>query len=136
MNTNVKSGWELSKLVHTYIPKGGSIIFIGSGVAYTPGPPSCLYSITKTLLLGLVIALSKELGSRGIRVNSIQPGFCETELMLKNPQIYTPYLSMFALGKISTLEEIGGTAAFLASDDAGNITGENVIVNGGFTVRL
>jgi len=143
-DVNVKSAWELTKEAHTHIPRGGSITFIGSAVGYVPGPPCSLYAITKTLTLGVVAALSKELAPKGIRVNTLSPGPIGTPLLVdiqKSGEAGTQFIDgltkQTTLKRIGTVEEIGASVAFLASDDAGYITGENITAGGGtFGARI
>jgi len=143
-NINVKSSWELVKETTPYIPKGGSILFNGSVVGYAPGPPMSLYGITKTLIAGLVPALSKELAPKGIRVNSVAPGpiFTPAFDRLKDIEVgpgvkFVDVIpTMTTLKRLGTIEEIGAVAAFLASDDAGYITGETITAGGGAGARI
>jgi len=138
-NVNVKTSWELVKETYTHIPRGGSIVFNGSVGGYNPGGPLALYSITKTLIAGLVPALSKELAPRGIRVNSVAPGPIWTEGLDKNKEVeVAPGVkfvdlvpSLTTLKRFGTPEELGAVFAFLASDDAGYITGETITAGGG-----
>jgi len=136
-NLNVKSSWELTKEIHSHIPKGGSILVISSGAGYIPGPPMSLYAITKTLMFGVATAFSKELASKGIRVNTLSPGPILTPLVEKNSEteegkkFMDQLTSGNTLKRFGTLEEMGGAAAFLCSDDAGFITGENITATGG-----
>jgi len=138
-NVNVKTSWELVKETYTYIPKGGSITFIGSVGGYNTGGPLALYSITKTLTAGLIGALSKELAPKGIRVNNVAPGPIYTPGVDKSKDILVAEGVKFVdvlptlttLKRYGTVEEVGATTAFLASDDAGYITGETVTVGGG-----
>ena len=117
-------------------PEGGSIINISS-VASTATPPTgSVYSATKAAVDAVTKSLAKELGSRKIRVNSINPGMVETEGVhaagiaesdfRKQVEAQTP------LGRIGQPQDIGTVAAFLASADAGGITGETFVVAGGF----
>jgi len=138
IDLNVKSGWELVKEAYSYIPKGGSIVFIGSGAGYVPGPPSSLYGMTKTLMFGLVAALSKELAPKGIRVNTLSAGPTWTPGMSRHKEssglgetFVERLSSLNTLKRMGTIEEIGAAVAFLASDDAGYITGEQITATGG-----
>ncbi|WP_421943127.1 SDR family NAD(P)-dependent oxidoreductase [Pedobacter sp.] len=116
--------------------KGGNIINISSGASKSPLPGASLYSSTKAALDAMTIALSKELGAKNIRINSILPGATDTEGA--NSAGVTPgseYEKMFVsktpLGRRGLPEDIAKAAVFLASDDAGWITGEQIGVSGG-----
>ena len=119
--------------------KGGNIINISSGSSKTPLPTASLYSATKAALDAVTISLSKELGSKNIRVNSILPGATETE-GARDAGVTTgsEYEKMFVantpLGRRGQPEDIAKVAVFLASDDAAWITGEQINVSGGMYV--
>jgi len=116
--------------------KGGNIINISSGSSKMPLPSASLYSSTKAALDAITISLSKELGAKKIRVNSILPGATETE-GARNAGVTTgsAYEKMFIantpLGRRGQPEDIAKTAVFLSSDDAAWITGEQISVSGG-----
>jgi 3-oxoacyl-[acyl-carrier protein] reductase len=116
--------------------KGGTIINISSGASKMPLPAASLYSATKAALDALTISLSKELGVKNIRVNSILPGATETEGAASAG--VTPgseYEKMFVahtpLGRRGQPADIAKAVVFLASDDAAWITGEQLSVSGG-----
>ena len=116
--------------------KGGNVINISSGASKMPLPGASLYSATKAALDAITIALSKELGAKNVRINSILPGATETEGAASAG--VTPgseYEKMFVantpLGRRGQPEDIAKAAVFLASDDAAWITGEQISVSGG-----
>ncbi|WP_419698611.1 SDR family NAD(P)-dependent oxidoreductase [Mucilaginibacter sp. NFX135] len=116
--------------------KGGNIINISSGASKYPLPNASLYSSTKAALDAFTIALSKELGVKNVRINSILPGATNTE-GAANAGV-TPgsdYEKMFVektpLGRRGQPADIAKAAVFLASDDAAWITGEQISVSGG-----
>ena len=116
--------------------KGGNIINISSGASKMPLPAASLYSATKAALDALTISLSKELGAKNIRVNSILPGATETEgARSAGVTAGSEYEKMFIintpLGRRGQPEDIAKAAVFLASDDAAWITGEQISVSGG-----
>ncbi|HLU17886.1 MAG TPA: glucose 1-dehydrogenase [Edaphocola sp.] len=116
--------------------KGGNIINISSGSSKMPLPAASLYSSTKAALDAITIALSKELGTRNVRVNSILPGATETEgAATAGVTAGSEYEKMFIaktpLGRRGQPEDIAKAAVFLASDDAAWITGEQISVSGG-----
>ena len=114
---------------------GGSIVNISSGASTLTPPNASVYSATKAAVDAITRSLAKELGPRKIRVNAINPGMVETEGVhaagvmesdfRKQLEAQTP------LGRIGQTQDIAPTAVFLASDDAGWITGETLRVAGG-----
>jgi 3-oxoacyl-[acyl-carrier protein] reductase len=116
-------------------PSGGSIINIGSVAGTSPTATTTVYSATKGAVDTVTKALSKELGARKIRVNSINPGMVETEGFhtagvagsewQKKTEAETP------LGRIGQPQDIAPAAVFLASDDSAWITGELLYISGG-----
>jgi 3-oxoacyl-[acyl-carrier protein] reductase len=114
---------------------GGCIINIGSGAGTNPVPGASVYSATKAAVDAVTKSLSKELGARKIRVNSLNPGMVETEGVhtagVLGTDFHKQILAQTPLGRIGQPEDIGKVAAFLASDDAGWISGETLLVAGG-----
>jgi len=114
---------------------GGSVINISSIVGPMPVGTASVYSATKAAVDAITVALSKELGPRKIRVNSLNPGMVETEGLhavgfaegdfRKGIEATTP------LGRIAQPEDIARAAVFFASDDAGWVTGQHLILAGG-----
>ena len=116
--------------------KGGNIINISSGAIKYPLPNASLYSSTKAALDAFTIALSKELGAKNVRINSILPGATETEgAASAGVTAGSEYEKMFIektpLGRRGQPADIAKAAVFLASDDAAWITGEQLSVSGG-----
>ena len=116
--------------------KGGNIINISSGASKYPLPGASLYSATKAALDALTIALSKELGAKNVRINSILPGATDTEgAASAGVTAGSEYEKMFIantpLGRRGQPADIAKAAVFLASDDAAWITGEQISVSGG-----
>jgi 3-oxoacyl-[acyl-carrier protein] reductase len=116
--------------------KGGSIINISSLVSGTFAPATgAVYSATKAAVDAVTRSLSKELGSRKIRVNAINPGMVETEGLhsvgFAEGEFRTQIESQTPLGRIGQVQDIAPAAVFLASDDAAWITGEALYIAGG-----
>jgi 3-oxoacyl-[acyl-carrier protein] reductase len=119
-------------------PEGGSIINISSIVAKMPVPGGSVYSATKGAVDAITIALSKELGPKKIRVNSLNPGMIETEGFhtaglaesdfRKTVEAQTPLE-----GRIGQPKDIAAAAVFFASEDSGWATGQTLILAGGQT---
>jgi 3-oxoacyl-[acyl-carrier protein] reductase len=116
--------------------RGGNIINISSGASKYPLPAASLYSSTKAALDAFTIALSKELGGRNIRINSILPGATDTEGarsagVTEGSDYEKMFIANTPLGRRGQPEDIAKAAVFLASDDAAWITGEQISVSGG-----
>lgn len=136
-NTNVLGPILTSKEALKYFKKeGGSIINISSVAATQPTIMSTLYTATKAALNGVTEVLAKELGARGIRVNSIMPGLTETEgthqIGVIGSDTENFMVSNTPLGRTGQPKDVAKVAVFLASDDSAWITGEKIAVSGGF----
>jgi len=116
---------------------GGSIINIGSVAGSMPVPGGSVYSASKAAVDAITIALSKELGPKKIRVNSLNPGTVETEGLHASGFLESDFSKTIEagtpLGRLGRPEDIGRAAVFFASDNAGWITGQTVIAAGGQT---
>jgi 3-oxoacyl-[acyl-carrier protein] reductase len=117
-------------------PEGGSIINISSGASTSAPPGASVYSATKAAVDTITKSLAKELGPRKIRVNAINPGMVETEGVRAAGFIESDFQKSFesqsALGRIGQPDDIAPAAVFLASSDAGWITGETLLIAGGY----
>lgn len=110
---------------------GGSIINVSSTAAMTGEGPSH-YCASKAGVIGLTRSMARELASAGIRVNTIVPGPTNTPMMADIPEEWTQQMiNAIPLGRMGESEDIAKVASFLASDDAGFVTGQNIAVNGG-----
>jgi 3-oxoacyl-[acyl-carrier protein] reductase len=115
--------------------RGGAVINIGSVVASMTPPSFAVYNATKAAVDSITGTLAKELGPRKIRVNSVNPGGVETEgthsagIIGSDMEKYLT--SITPLGRVGQPEDIARVVAFLASEDAGWITGETILVSGG-----
>jgi 3-oxoacyl-[acyl-carrier protein] reductase len=116
-------------------PEGGSIINVGSGVSTINPPNSSVYTATKAAVDSVTGVLAKELGSRKIRVNSINPGMIETEGVHAAGFIESDFRkwveTQSPLGRIGQSDDIAPTAVYLASSDSKYLTGEVIRVTGG-----
>lgn len=114
---------------------GGSIVNISSVVAVISPATTTVYSATKAAVDSITRSLAKELGPRKIRVNSINPGMVETEGVhtagLSNSEMRTQVEAQSPLGRIGQPQDIAPGVVFLASPDAGWITGETLLISGG-----
>ena len=111
---------------------GGSVINIGSAVGRNPSAGMTVYSATKGAVDALSIGLGKELGPKGIRVNSLNPGPVTTEGTEAFSDFFEQMKAQIPLGRIGVPKEIGTVAVFLASDDSKLITAETITVSGGY----
>ncbi len=123
------------KAAEQFGAEGGSIINISSVVAVSPAPGGSVYSATKAAVDAVTKSLAKELGSKKIRVNSLNPGMVETEGFhaagIAGSDFQKMVESQTPLGRIGQPDDIGKVAVFLASADSGWITGETLLVSGG-----
>lgn len=119
-------------------PNGGSILNIGSIVGSMPPAYGSIYTATKGAVDSLTVSLSKELGVRHIRVNSLNPGLVETEGTHSQGVVegafYDAMLKITPLGRMGQPEDIARIAAFLASDAAYWVNGQRIMAGGGATM--
>ncbi|RXH58719.1 SDR family NAD(P)-dependent oxidoreductase [Granulicella sibirica] len=117
-------------------PEGGSVINIGSAVSSLNPPNSSVYTATKAAVDSITKVLAKELGARKIRVNAINPGLIETEGVttagFHEGDFRTWVETSSPLGRIGQVSDISPTAVYLASTDSAYVTGESLLVSGGF----
>jgi 3-oxoacyl-[acyl-carrier protein] reductase len=117
-------------------PEGGSVINISSSASVSAPAVASVYSATKAAVDTITKSLAKELGPRKIRVNAINPGMVETEGVREGGFLGSDFQKMFeaqsALGRIGQPDDIAPAVVFLASPDAGWITGETLIISGGY----
>ena len=112
--------------------KGGRIINISSVVASAGNPGQLNYCASKGGIDALTRSLAREIGSRGITVNAIAPGFIATDMTAElGEDAHTALAAQIPLGKLGSPDDIAAAVAFLASDSAGYITGQVIHVNGG-----
>jgi len=110
----------------------GRIINIGSVVGSTGNPGQANYSAAKAGLLGLSKSLAREIGSRGITVNVVSPGFIETDMTdALSVEQKEKLMAQIPIGRMGHPQDIANAVAFLASPEASYITGETIHVNGG-----
>jgi 3-oxoacyl-[acyl-carrier protein] reductase len=118
-------------------PDGGSIINIGSAVASMSPAYGSIYSATKGAVDSITTSLSKELGPRKIRVNSLNPGMVVTEGTqsqgMLDGEFHDTAIKATPLGRIGLPDDIGPVAVFLASDDSYWVNGQKLLVSGGMT---
>ncbi|MFM0379517.1 3-oxoacyl-ACP reductase FabG [Paraburkholderia strydomiana] len=134
VDTNLKSVFRLSRAVLRPMmkAKGGRIINITSVVGSAGNPGQINYAAAKAGVAGMTRALAREIGSRGITVNCVAPGFIDTDMTRTLPEEQqTALKTQIPLGRLGSPEDIAHAVAFLASPQAGYITGTTMHVNGG-----
>lgn len=134
IDTNLSSVYRLSKALLRGMMKAkrGRIINIASVVALSGNPGQTNYAAAKAGMIGFSKSLAREVGSRGITVNTVAPGFIDTDMTRAlSEEQKTGLLGQIPLGRLGQPEEIAAAVAFLASPDAGYISGETLSVNGG-----
>lgn len=134
ITTNLSSVFRLSKICLRQMMKKrhGRIISIGSVVGVSGNPGQANYGAAKAGLIGFSKSLAREVGSRGVTVNVVAPGFIETDMTDELPEAQREaLLNQIPSARLGKPEEIASAVAFLASPEAGYITGETLHVNGG-----
>lgn len=134
ISTNLTSVFRMSQAVLRPMMKArtGRIISISSVVGHMGNAGQANYAAAKAGMTGFTKSLAAEVGSRGITVNCVAPGFIDTDMTAELPDpIKTKMLERIPLGRLGAVHEIAATVAFLASSHAAYITGETIHVNGG-----
>jgi NAD(P)-dependent dehydrogenase (short-subunit alcohol dehydrogenase family) len=140
MDTNVTSVFLMCR---AFIPlmqgRGyGRILNLTSMMSHISLPGRTAYSSSKTALLGFTRALALELAGEGITVNGISPGVCDTEInapLMQNAELRAQFLAKIPVGRFGTPTEIAKLALYLCSEEAGFITGTDVVIDGGWTAQ-
>jgi 3-oxoacyl-[acyl-carrier protein] reductase len=134
LDTNLKAVFRCARAVMRTMMKQryGRIVNITSVVGASGNPGQANYAAAKAGVAGMTRALARELGSRGVTVNCVAPGFIATDMTAELPAAQKDaLLQQIPLGRLGAPEEIAHAVAFLASREAGYITGAELHVNGG-----
>lgn len=132
IDANVTSCFLVTQATLGVLADGGAVINIGSAVGLRGRPHSAHYGASKEAIIGLSRSLAKELGRRGIRVNTVVPGVIETEPDAGLPSEVADIIrGMTALGRLGSCADVAAAVLFLASDAARYISGASINVDGG-----
>ena len=136
LDVNLRGSFATIREAATHLRDGGRVVNVGSVVGKVGFPGNSVYGATKAAVTILARAAAKELGGRGITVNTVHPGPIDTEMNPADPD-QNPFAEtmagMTALGRYGTADDIASAIAFLVSDEAAYITGAELTVDGGMT---
>jgi 3-oxoacyl-[acyl-carrier protein] reductase len=134
MTLNLKSAYLMTRAVAPLMPEGSSIINFSSQAGRDGGGPGAsIYATSKGAVMTFTRSMAKELGPRGVRVNSLCPGMIATSFhdIFTKPEVRTTVAGNTPLRRQGRPEEVAETVAYLASDAAAFVTGVNLDINGG-----
>jgi 3-oxoacyl-[acyl-carrier protein] reductase len=134
MNVNLKGALACAQAAIKPMmrARSGRIIFVSSVVGQMGNAGQVAYAASKAALIGAAKSLAREYASRNITVNALAPGYVDTDMTANlDPALRQAMLATVPLGRTATASEIGAAIAFLASEEAGYITGQVLAVNGG-----
>ena len=132
IDINLRSNFVATQAALKHMKSGGRIIMIGSSVGERVLVPGLVpYSATKGAVKIFTQALSREVGSRGITVNNVQPGLIDTDLNPAAGDWAVPQKAATALDRYGRVDEVAALVAFVAGPESSYITGSNLAVDGG-----
>lgn len=131
---NVRAVFVATQAAVKHMQTGGRIINIGSTNAERmPFPGGSAYAMSKSALQGLVKGLARDLGSRGITINNVQPGPIATDMNPPDGESAEMLKQLMAIPHFGSVEDIAGMVVYLAGSEAGFITGASLMIDGGFS---
>lgn len=138
LELNIRATYRISRAVVRRMNPDGRVINITSQMGHVGSARRTVYCMTKHAIEGLTKAMAIELAPRGIKVNSVAPTFVETELtkpMLADPDFAAFVKRMIPLGQLADVEDVARAVVFLAGPGGRMITGQSLIVDGGWTAQ-
>jgi len=140
MDTSVTAAFLMCRSIipHMQGEGYGRILNMTSIMSWVSLPGRAAYAASKSALIGITRTLALELAPDAITVNGISPGPCATEMnrpLIENPEINAQFLASIPLGRWGKVEEIGALAVYLCSEEAGFITGTDIVIDGGWLAR-
>jgi 2-deoxy-D-gluconate 3-dehydrogenase len=140
MNLNLDASFRLARAcLRAMVPHGGSIVLIGSQLAQVAAPGYASYCASKGAVESLVRALAVDFGPSGVRVNALAPGVVATPLAYVDRPDFDDQVEAIAarlpLRRIGRPDDMAGPAVFLLSDDSAWMTGQSLVVDGGYTAQ-
>ena len=141
VGTNLKGAFFVAQAVAAGMVRGGGgvIVNLASLTSYVGVPTAVPYGASKTGILGMTRAMAAEWASKGVRVNAIAPGYFRTGLtgaFYENPDWVAAMTARVPLGRLGRLEDLSGAAMFLASSASAYVTGQCLIIDGGFLAQI
>ena len=137
MQTNLKSVYLCSRAVMRGMLRGrwGRIVSLSSVAGVYGNAGQANYAAAKAGIIGFTMSLAKEIGSRGITVNAVAPGFIATDMTAAlGDNVATAAADKITLGRLGLPEEVASAVGYLASEDASYITGQTIVVDGGLVL--
>jgi 3-oxoacyl-[acyl-carrier protein] reductase len=131
---DLRAAFVGSKAVLRHMPRGGRIIFISSNIAdYAALPMTALYAMVKSGLDGLMKGMARDLGPKGITVNTVHPGPIATDANPPDGEYSKPLKALMATPRFGSPADVGGLVSYLASDEASFASGAAYRIDNGFT---